>query len=88
MGLLDWLSGNSNGSDPAAQAAAARRHAEILMALQRSEVPPSTRHRLKQAQQGQAPWIATLSPAELLLMRSHGIKPIATVSATASAGYS
>lgn len=83
MGLLDWLSGNNgNTFDPAAQAAAQRRHAEILMALQRNEVPPSTRGRLKAARQNQAPWIATLTPAELLLMRSHGIKPIATVSAT------
>lgn len=82
MGLLDWLSGNGSTLDPAAQAAADRRHAETLMALQRNQVPPSARARLNQARQGQAPWIATLTPAELLLMRSHGIKPIATVSAT------
>jgi hypothetical protein len=83
MGLLDWLSGNGSGTlDPAAQAAADRRHAETLMALQRNELPPSARARLQGARQGQAPWIATLTPAELLLMRSHGIKPIATVSAT------
>lgn len=83
MGLLDWLSGGSGSNlDPSAQAAADRRHYEILNALQRNEVPPSTRGRLKAARQGHAPWIATLTPAELLLMRSHGIKPIATVSAT------
>jgi hypothetical protein len=80
MGLLDWLSGN--GNDPAAQAAPDRRHNEILTALQYKQVPPSTRARLNAAQQGQVPWIATLTPAELLLMRSHGIKPISTVSAT------
>jgi hypothetical protein len=34
------------------------------------------------ALQGSLPWTATLTPAELLLARSHGLKPIAAVSAT------
>ena len=31
---------------------------------------------------GKLPWIATLTPAELMIARSHGIRPIAAVSAT------
>ncbi len=83
MGLLDWLS--SGKDDPAARAAqeaADRRHADILGALQSDRVPSTIRARLDGARTGSLPWIATLSPAELLLMRTHGIKPICAVSAT------
>ena len=38
--------------------------------------------RLQASRDGTAPWIATLNPAELLIARSHGIRPIAAVSAT------
>jgi Putative heavy-metal-binding len=60
----------------------AQRQAEIQRALQAGEVPNPIRQRLGGARNGSLPWTATLTPAELLLARSHGLKPIAAVSAT------
>jgi Putative heavy-metal-binding len=82
MGLLDWL---TKGSDPAVQAAkeaSARRQTDIQASLRAHRVPTSIAERLQGAKNGTLPWIATLSPAELLITRSHGLKPIAAVSAT------
>jgi uncharacterized protein YbjQ (UPF0145 family) len=45
-------------------------------------VPTVTRARLEEARDGTLPWLATMTPAELLITRSHGIRPIAAVSAT------
>lgn len=45
-------------------------------------MPQGTQARLRETASGQRPWIATLTPAELLIARSHGIRPIASVSAT------
>jgi hypothetical protein len=61
---------------------AADRHADIIYALRDGKVIPSAAKRLAEARDGRAPWISTLTPAELLIARSHGITPIATVSAT------
>lgn len=66
----------------AAREAAAARQADILHSLERGVVPTGVRRRLEGAGCGNLPWIATLTPAELLAVRSHGIKPIASVSAT------
>jgi uncharacterized protein YbjQ (UPF0145 family) len=82
MGILDWL---TKGADPAVRAAkeaSAKRQAEILTSLRAGHVPPSIGVRLEDARTGARPWLATLSPAELLIVGSHGIKPIAAVSAT------
>jgi hypothetical protein len=68
-------------SDPDTRSSADRQ-AEIVSALQRGSVPRAIRSRLVDALHGTQPWTATLTPAELLLARSHGLKPIATVSAT------
>ena len=46
-----------------------------LDSLSSGAVPASIRPRLEAARSGAAPWIATLTPAELLITRSHGIKP-------------
>ena len=59
-----------------------RRVADIEAALRAGRVPPATRQRLEAARSGRAPWVATLSPAELLLVRSHGMRPIAAITAT------
>src|SRR6202162_5630628 len=84
MGLLDLF--KMPGPDAEAQqAASARRQADIVHSLRSGGVPTSTRTRLEAARSGISPWIATLTPAELLIAGSHGIKPIASVSATA--GY-
>ncbi|HEY2345955.1 MAG TPA: heavy metal-binding domain-containing protein [Xanthomonadaceae bacterium] len=86
MGFLSWL---TKGSDPAAKAAAqaaaeasAQRQAEIVEALRADRVPPFIKARLEGARDGALPWVATLTPAELRMARSHGIRPIAAVSAT------
>ncbi len=51
-------------------------------ALARQSLPPFVVDRLQNAAIGKQPWVATMSPAELLLAKSHGVKPIATVSGT------
>lgn len=58
------------------------RQADILQALQQGRVPRAVQERLAGARNRTLPWTATLTAAELLLARSHGVKPIATVSAT------
>jgi uncharacterized protein YbjQ (UPF0145 family) len=58
------------------------RQADIQNAMRTNRVPSGTRRRLEAARDGNVPWLATMTPAELLITRSHGIRPIATVSAT------
>jgi hypothetical protein len=81
MSFFDLFKGPSAETLAAQQEGEARR-ADILLALQRGTVPTRVQRRLEGARSGKLPWIATLTPAELLCIRSHGIKPIATVSAT------
>ena len=74
---------NSPGTDSAAQQAAnERRLADIVNCLHSGAVPEATRARLQGARAGTMPWTATLTPAELMIARSHGLKPVAAVSAT------
>ncbi len=71
--------------DPDAQArqdAHAQRQADILASLPTNAVPAATRQRLAEARAGRMPWVATLTPAELMIARSHGLRPVASVSAT------
>jgi uncharacterized protein YbjQ (UPF0145 family) len=51
-------------------------------ALDRQTLPSFVTERLQDAAIGKQPWVATMTPAELLLAKSHGVKPIATVSGT------
>jgi hypothetical protein len=81
MSLLDLFKNRDQGA-LAQQAASVERQADIVQSLRSGAVPASTRTRLEAARSGTAPWIATLTPAELLIVRSHGIKPIASISAT------
>jgi hypothetical protein len=81
MGLFDFLKGQP-AQDPEVAAAAARRQADILMSLRGNHVPIGTAERLKASATGAKPWMATLSPAELRIVKSHGLTPIASVSAT------
>ncbi len=81
MSLFDLF----KAPDPEAQAiqtANAQRLADILASLPTNKVPAATRERLSGARDGRLPWTATLTPAELMIARSHGLKPIASVSAT------
>jgi uncharacterized protein YbjQ (UPF0145 family) len=81
MGLFDLFKSQSPEAQ-AQQAASAQRQADILESLRSGSVPASVRDRLEAARSGRSPWIATLTPAELIITRSHGMRPIATVSAT------
>jgi Putative heavy-metal-binding len=81
VGFFDRFTGGSPDVQ-AAREAAAKRQEEILSALRTDRVAVGTRRRLEGARSGTLPWIATLTPAELLITRSHGIRPIASVSAT------
>ncbi|HUA22993.1 MAG TPA: heavy metal-binding domain-containing protein [Steroidobacteraceae bacterium] len=81
MGIFDRFKG------PDAETLAARQrqealHAEILASLQTGRVPAPMRARLEGARAGTLPWVATLTPSELLIVRSHGLRPVAAVSAT------
>ena len=94
-----YFIGNRNGigmikffgkSDPEAEARAAAselRQGQIKRAIIANAVPDFMRERLNAARDGTAPWTSTLSPAELLIARSHGIRPIAAVSATCWLAY-
>jgi uncharacterized protein YbjQ (UPF0145 family) len=52
------------------------------IALDSNGLPDFVTERLAGAAAGKGAWVATMTPAELLLARSHGIRPIATVSGT------
>ncbi|WP_174299555.1 heavy metal-binding domain-containing protein [Caulobacter sp. S45] len=64
------------------EAQAAARGAAWESALAGGQLPEFVVERLQAAAQGRLPWLSTMTPAELRLARSHGIKPIATVSGT------
>lgn len=69
------------GPMPAEQAAAEARQAEIARFVRQGEMPPAVQERLQGARAGTVPWTATLTPAELVIARSHGLRPVATVAA-------
>jgi len=64
------------------EAAAAERAAAWEAALLRNALPSFVVERLERAKAGTAPWLSTMTPAELLLTRSHGMRPVAMVSGT------
>jgi hypothetical protein len=80
MGLLDRF--RKSAESKAAEQESEHRQADILTHLRRNEVPSGVLERLQSTASGTKPWIATLTPAELRIARSHGLKPIAAVSAT------
>jgi len=75
--LLDAFKGGSAPSEASLQ-----RQAAWEAALQGNHLPDFVRTRLADAAAGKTPWLSTMTPAELLLSRSHGIRPLATVSGT------
>ena len=81
MGLFDFLK-KPDPETKAKREAAVARQAEIIKAIGKNKVPAFMQERLNNAREGKTPWISTLSPAELLITRSYGIRPIAAVSAT------
>ena len=74
---MGWFTRSSGPSE--AQIARDREWGE---ALATGRLPSHVQQRLADARLGRAAWVATLTPAELLLGKSHGIRPVATVSGT------
>jgi uncharacterized protein YbjQ (UPF0145 family) len=64
------------------EADALARQAAWEQALARHALPSFVAERLQAAGQGRLPWMSTMTPAELRLARSHGIRPVAAVSGT------
>jgi uncharacterized protein YbjQ (UPF0145 family) len=49
-------------------------------ALYEGSVPDFVSDRLQEAASGRSAWVSTMTPAELLIAKTHGVRPIATVS--------
>lgn len=58
----------------------AERVAAWETALEERTVPDFVADRLQEASSGRAAWVSTMTPAELLITKTHGVRPIATVS--------
>ena len=71
-----------NRKAPPQSAEAQARDRDWESALEQGTLPQPVLERLANARAGRAPWVATMTPAELLTARSHGCRPIATVSGT------
>jgi hypothetical protein len=67
-------------SDPVGDAAA--RAGKWQRALAGGKLPDFVQRRLEKAGAGKMPWMSTMTPAELLLSRGLGIRPVAMVSGT------
>jgi hypothetical protein len=63
------------------------RQVEWQSAFEKKRLPSFVKHRLQAAAAGKAPWLATMTPAELRLARSHGIRPLGMVSGTCCRQY-
>lgn len=81
MSWFDRLKSGFSGPPPASEADRTRL-AEWEAALAANRLPAFVEARLAAAGAGKAPWLATMSPAELALARAKGIRPLATVSGT------
>jgi uncharacterized protein YbjQ (UPF0145 family) len=81
MGIFDFLRSPSP-EERELRATHERRLGEMATFLQNGPLPSDMTERLRGARAGTLPWTATLTAAELAIARSHGLRPIATVSAT------
>jgi hypothetical protein len=66
---------------PAAERAEDALAARIRAALPNDDIAEPIRRRLAETRERRLPWTATLTPAELLILRSHGLRPVAAISA-------
>jgi uncharacterized protein YbjQ (UPF0145 family) len=64
------------------QAEVQARQAQWEAALAIDGIPAFVNERLSASAEGRMPWLSTMSAAEMLLSRSHGIRPVAMVSGT------
>ena len=81
MGIFDIFK-KPSAEALAQQAARAQRQADIQEFIENLTVPPAIRARLEGARSGKLPWTATLTPAELMIARSCGLRPVSAISAT------
>lgn len=77
------LNSSAAPTDPLSQA----RQQAWSDAIQQERLPDFVVARLKAAADRKVPWLSTMTPAELLLGKSHGICPVATVSGTCWARF-
>ncbi len=79
---MSWIGGLFGGAGNAQADASAERMAAWEAALQSHGLPPFVEERLGAAAAGKTPWLSTMTPAELAMVRRHGIRPIAMVTGT------
>ncbi len=86
---MSWLDKFTGAKSPPAasegdraQEAASARGAQWESALKADRPPDFVIDRLRAVGSGKTPWVATMTPVELHLARSHGLRPLSTVSGT------
>jgi hypothetical protein len=77
---MGWFSRNDD--QKRADAEAAERMGKWERSLRGGDLPDFVRERLADAAAQRGPWLSTMTPAELLIVRSHGARPLATVTGT------
>ena len=78
---MGWF-GQGEPDEAARRTEAAARRDAWGAALGCGSLPAFVEGRLKDAAAGRVPWLSTMTPAELLLAGSSGVKPVAAVSGT------
>jgi hypothetical protein len=79
---MSWFGKGYDADEEAREVMAHDRQEAWAYALAHDELPEFVENRLKAAADRKAPWLSTMTPAELLLGQSHGLRPLATVSGT------
>jgi hypothetical protein len=82
---MSWFKKRDPAEAEAAKAraaAAAARCQAWEAAIEGGRLPDFVQQRLADAGAAKTPWMSTMTPAELLLVRSHGVRPLATVTGT------
>ncbi len=64
-----------------------QRQREIASMLRGGPIPSHMSERLTGARSGATPWVSTLTPSEMRIVRSHGIRPISSIAATCWMNY-
>ena len=77
---MAWFS--KNDDQKRADAAAAERMGKWERSLRGGDLPDFVQERLTDAAAQRTPWLSTMTPAELLIVRTHGARPLATVTGT------
>ena len=79
---MSWFGKNGGPADDQAAAMAQYRQDAWAYALYHNQLPEFVEERLKAAAERKTPWVSTMTAAELRLGRTHGVRPLATVSGT------